>query len=75
MIFPNSRLKQVWDIWIVFLLIYTALIVPYKVCFEDTTSDGQFGFDLLIDFSFLIDIILTFFAAYEERGVMIVNRT
>lgn len=75
MIFPNSKVKQFWDIWIVFLLVYTALIVPYKVCFEDTTSDSQFVFDLLVDASFLIDITLTFFTAYEERGVLIVNRT
>jgi hypothetical protein len=75
MLFPNNKYKHVWDLWVVFLLIYTALIVPYKVCFEDDTSDGQFIFDLIVDFSFMIDIVMTFFTAYEERGVLVVSRT
>jgi len=38
-IFPNNRMKQGWDVLIMFLLLYTALFVPYKVCFEDASSD------------------------------------
>ena len=58
-----------------FLLLYTAIFVPFKVCFEDETSDEQFIFDLWVDFCFFIDIILTFFTATEgARGVLEVHK-
>lgn len=58
-----------------FLLIYTAIFVPYKVCFEDETTDEQFIFDLWVDFSFFCDIILTFFTALEtSKGSFETNR-
>ena len=57
-----------------FLLIYTALLVPYNVCFVDETTDVQFIFDLMVDFSFMVDIVLTFFTAYEEKGTLVINR-
>lgn len=48
-----------------FLLFYTALYVPVKVAFHDETSDAMFIFDLLVDFSFLTDIVLTFFTTFD----------
>ena len=51
--------------YIMMLLIYTALYVPVKVAFFDDTSDFMFVLDLLVDFSFLTDIVLTFFTAVE----------
>ena len=57
------------------LLLYTALFVPYKVCFEDESSDAQFIFDCLVDACFFIDIILTFFTATEQaQGILEVRK-
>ena len=39
LVFPGNRLKQVWDALVVFLLLYTAIFVPFKVCFEDESTD------------------------------------
>ena len=63
-----------WDFLIVFLLIYTALFVPYKVCFENKSSDAQFIFDCWVDTCFFIDIILTFFVATEENMEIETNK-
>ena len=63
LMFPKNKFKQGWDIWVMLLLIYTATIVPYTVCFYDETGDFGFLFDLVMDLSFTIDIILTFFTA------------
>lgn len=32
---PYSTPRLAWDMWIVFLLVYTALIVPYSLAFQD----------------------------------------
>ena len=75
MIFPNNKYKQWWDLFIVLLLIYTALLVPFNVCFFDVSSTFQLMWDILVDLLFVIDIILAFFCAHEDRGVMVVSRT
>lgn len=32
---PYSTPRLAWDMWIVFLLVYTALVVPYSLAFQD----------------------------------------
>ena len=61
--------------YIMGLLLYTAIYVPVKVAFFDETSDFMFAFDLIVDFSFLTDIALTFFTSVEDtNGKMIYDR-
>lgn len=58
---------------IIVLLLYTAFYVPYKVCFQDETSDAQFIFDLFVDFCFLSDIIVNFLTAYEGSNGLLIS--
>ena len=67
-ILPGNRIKTAWDFVIVLLLIYTAFFVPFRVCFEDESSESQFIFDCFMDLCFFIDIILTFFTATQENS-------
>jgi hypothetical protein len=73
-ILPDNKLKNKWDLWVVLLLSYTALIVPVRVCFIDETSAPIFILDLVIDISFFLDIVLTFFTAYTEKGALVINK-
>ena len=63
---PDSRFKLVWNIVMIFLLVYVATYVPYKIAFVDNTTTGGLVFDIIIDCLFLSDIIITFFSAYED---------
>ena len=63
MIMPYSFWKKLWDLIIVYHLIYTGLVMPYKICFEDETSHTQFVYDLVMDGCFMTDVVLTFFTA------------
>ena len=49
------------------LLMYTALYIPFKVCFYDETTDLAFYFDTFVDLMFLTDIIITFNTALEDK--------
>lgn len=72
---PNNKTKMIWDWYVVILLIYTALLVPYIVCFNISREDSfSWNFDLAIDGSFIIDIFLTFFQAIEHQDLVIVDR-
>jgi hypothetical protein len=63
-----------WDMYVMVLLLYTALYVPVKVAFFDETSDFMFAFDLIVDFSFLTDIVLTFFTSVEDTDANGITR-
>ena len=34
-VLPNSRLKSIWDAVVAILVIYTALMLPIQLCFDD----------------------------------------
>lgn len=68
---PNSSFRKRWDVAQIFLLLYVALFVPYRIGFSQDTEPGQalFFFDVLVDFFFMCDIILSFRTGYvDSRG-------
>jgi hypothetical protein len=39
---PYTTPRLAWDMWIVFLLVYTALVVPYSLAFQDAVLPHPF---------------------------------
>ena len=46
---------------------YTATYFPFLICFYDSVSEKQFWLDMLIDTSFFVDIVLTFFTVTQDK--------
>ena len=67
LLYPGNKYKNMWDVWILVLMVYTATYFPYLICFKDSSGEGQFYLDLFIDFGFFIDIILTFFTVTKNK--------
>ena len=61
LIMPHHKLKGVWTMVIIVLLIYTAIFVPYKIAFVE--ESGLAVLDVLVDVLFGIDIIINFLSA------------
>lgn len=73
-IYPDETFKKFWDFIIFFLLMYTAVILPYTVCFVESEIFSAIGIaETVIDFLFLVDLILNFFSAYLNELGMIVD--
>lgn len=53
--------------YIMLLVIYVAIVVPYRLAFSLEESLATKIVSYVIDFSFLIDIILTFFTAFYDE--------
>jgi hypothetical protein len=49
------------------LIFYVALVVPYRLAVEAKDTSGWKIFAIVVDVSFGIDIILTFFAVYYDE--------
>lgn len=58
------------------LLVYTALIIPFRVAFVDGSSDVWFILEILVDVLFGLDIIVTFNTSYQDDdNLHITDRT
>ena len=76
---PDSVGKQIWDLMVMVLLLYTSFSVPFAISFnqnpvslkEQVTVYGVF--DLAIDCIFCTDMALCFLTAYTERGIFVVS--
>ena len=53
MVDPRSRFKQIWNVVILILLLYTFTLMPYIIAFIDVTFDSPwFVLDTIVDVLF-----------------------
>lgn len=65
---PNSRVKFVWNCVLIILLIYTATITPFRICFIDSIVYSSWWWaDTLIDILFAVDIIINLNSAFYNE--------
>ena len=62
LITPNSRFKKAWDLLLALILLYTALVMPFRLAFYDTIFwDTWTIVDFIIDGLFFVDVVVNFF--------------
>lgn len=74
---PMSRTKQLWDVLIAVLVIWTALILPIELCYDDmraTMPENLVAFDVFTDVVFILDVILNFHVGYIDRAIVVVDK-
>lgn len=70
---PNSLWYTKWDTLMTLLLLYTAVVTPFEIAFLDPPppwTDGAtalFVVNKLVDFCFIIDLVMNFFVAYFSQ--------
>lgn len=55
-----------WDMYIGACILYVAIFVPYRMAVEAKDDKGWKIWGYMLDFSFFVDIILTFFTSYYD---------
>lgn len=77
LILPYSLFFKVWSSILGFALLYTCLVMPWVLAFEEViTSKTWFIFDVLIDVIYFIDILITSNLAYkDEKGKLVTTRS
>ena len=65
---PDSRFRNIWDGYLSFWLLYSCIVTPINLAFfSPEPGDALFVIDMIIDFSFLIDVILNFHTGYYDK--------
>ncbi|CAE7670754.1 Kcnh7 [Symbiodinium sp. CCMP2592] len=82
-IVEDSKVRRVWNVVVLFLLLYTATYFPFQLCFIDLRVPIEISkveelFDRPVDFLvnclFYLDLILNFFISYRDAtGVEVVD--
>jgi hypothetical protein len=60
---PNNTFKRRWDITQAVILVYIALVVPFRVGYKQPSEGVLYGMDLIIDLYFYVDICFNFVTA------------
>ena len=65
---PTTKLRRYWDFLQIFLLLYIAISVPYRIGFSEPSYGIWYVVDFLVDIYFYIDMFFNFFTAYWETS-------
>jgi len=68
--YPKDRFKEGWTAFMTIVMIYVAIVSPYRMAFmEDVFFDGLTTTDLVLNGLFLADMLINFNSAYiREDG-------
>ena len=73
---PNAKGHHAWDCYVLVVLLYTAISVPWRICFNVEAYGGWAIWEIIVDTTFVADIIVNFLTAYRTReGVLVVDST
>ena len=73
-LFPCAPFKEAWDTMVLVLIIYSAVTVPFRVCFSSEATGGAWYLEVCITLLFLVDLVLNFNTAFEEADYWVVSR-
>lgn len=67
---PRDEFLKRWDIYVMILLLFTAVVTPFEVAFLETDVNFLFVLNRIIDLSFVIDMYINFVTArfVEDTG-------
>lgn len=68
--YPNTPRKMLWDMAIISLVVYTAIMLPFDVAFRQVEPTD---FDTVIDVIFAIDVVVSFRTAYFDNHELITS--
>lgn len=76
LIMPTTKFMKNWDILMITLLMFTAVVTPFEVGFLQVHwTEPLFWVNRLVDFGFICDMCINFFLAYfsDEEGKYITD--
>ena len=71
LIYEDNGLKKIWDYYIMLCIVIIAIEKPYAIAVhqpDEVVGINRFAWGVLVEVSFCIDIVLTFFTAYYDEA-------
>ena len=71
-IYPDDMFISAWNLILVLLLLYTAIITPYRISFSEDDSTAWIIVDICVDLLFFNDVVVNCFTAYYDNEMNLV---
>ena len=65
---PKASWKEMWDLGVLFFILYSALIVPFRICFHAEAVGNLLAFEIFISIFFIVDVCFNFNTACEHTS-------
>ena len=73
-ILPFSRFRTSWDVLMLVLVLWTAVVLPFTLGFAVEPDPGVVILEICLDVLFIVDICLNFRTAYVQSSFLVVDR-
>uniref|UniRef100_A0A7S3GJZ9 Cyclic nucleotide-binding domain-containing protein n=1 Tax=Palpitomonas bilix TaxID=652834 RepID=A0A7S3GJZ9_9EUKA len=70
-ILPNSRFRRNWEFLIFFLVLYSSLVIPYRIGFAMADNLVMQVFEYSMSLFFIADIVINFRTAYMKKETLV----
>jgi hypothetical protein len=57
-----------------FLIIYSAIVVPFRICFSAEAEGIMWTLEVVASFIFIVDVIFNFNTAYFKEEKLVISR-
>jgi hypothetical protein len=72
--YPDQPLRILWDLLQGVIVMYSVVVIPYRIAFESPAKEGWYALELVLDVSFGLDIFINFNTAfYNGQSTEIVS--
>lgn len=72
--YSDSKSKSIWDSISSILILYVLIVIPYRLAFVDDADEQMFTIiNWCIDIFFMLDIVINFFCATQDKDENIVD--
>jgi len=72
-ILPDDPFKKKWDMLIIAVLIFTALVSPFRIAFITVDATPWIVLETIVDITFSVDLVLNFFFAYYDEKEEVID--
>ena len=70
---PDDNFKKKYDLLITMMLLFTAVVSPYRIAFVEVDDFTWIMVEYVTDLTFFIDMCLNFFFAYYDGNDEVVD--
>lgn len=72
-IHPNSTFRGIWNIVVILLLMYTALVTPFVLAFTDSTTGAIYWIETSVNILFFMDFCISLSTSFFDSNHILVT--
>ena len=72
LIHPDNRMLMKWIMLGIFFVLYEVFLTPYRMCFNAPAKGVFFGWEVIVNIFFILDLLANFFVAFRNAEAELV---